>query len=67
MKILVTGASGMTGRALVNALIARGDVVTVLQRRPAGLDAAEVLGDVADPEIVGKAAIGHEAVLHLAA
>ena len=67
MKILVTGASGMTGRALVNALIARGDDVTVLQRRPAGLDAAEVLGDIADTEVVRRAVIGHEAVLHLAA
>ena len=67
MKVLVTGASGMTGRALVTALIARGDTVTVLQRRPAGLDTAEVLGDIADAELVRRAATGHEAVLHLAA
>ena len=67
VKILVTGASGMTGRALVTALIARGDEVTVLQRRPAGLDAAEVLGDIADPDVVRRAVTGHEAVLHLAA
>jgi nucleoside-diphosphate-sugar epimerase len=67
VKILVTGASGMTGRALVNALIGRGDVVTVLQRRPAGLDAAEVLGDIADNDVVRRAATGHEAVVHLAA
>ncbi len=67
MKILVTGASGMTGRALVTALLARGDVVTVLQRRPAGLDATEVLADIADTDAVRRAATGHEAVLHLAA
>jgi len=67
LKILVTGASGMTGRALVTALLARGDVVTVLQRRPAGLDATEVLADIADTEAVRRAATGHEAVLHLAA
>jgi nucleoside-diphosphate-sugar epimerase len=67
VKVLVTGASGMTGRALVNALIGRGDAVTVLQRRPAGLDATEVLGDIADTEVVRRAATGHEAVLHLAA
>jgi nucleoside-diphosphate-sugar epimerase len=67
VKILVTGARGMTGRALVNVLIARGDTVTVLQRRPAGLDAAEVLGDIADADVVRGAATGHEAVVHLAA
>src|SRR6478752_4162652 len=67
MKVLVTGASGMTGRALVTALIARGDAVTVLQRRPARLDTAEVLGDIADSELVRRTATGHEAVLHLAA
>ncbi|HEY4991675.1 MAG TPA: NAD-dependent epimerase/dehydratase family protein [Nakamurella sp.] len=67
MKVLVTGASGMTGKAVVAALIARGDTVTVLQRRPSGLDTAEVLGDVADAELVRRAVVGHEAVLHLAA
>ena len=67
MKILVTGASGMTGRALATALIARGDTVTVLQRRSSGLDTAEVLGDVADPELVRRAVTGHEVVVHLAA
>jgi nucleoside-diphosphate-sugar epimerase len=48
-------------------LIARGDVVTVLQRRPAGLDTYEVLGDIADTDVVRRAATGHEAVVHLAA
>ncbi len=67
MKILLTGAWGMTGRGVVAALMARGDTVTVLQRRPAGLDTVEVLGDVADPELVRRAATGHEVVIHLAA
>jgi len=67
MRILVTGASGMTGRALVLALLARGDAVTTLQRRPAGLDTAEVLGDVADADLVARAVTGHDAVVHLAA
>jgi nucleoside-diphosphate-sugar epimerase len=67
MKVLVTGASGMTGRALVRALLARGDAVTVLQRRPSGLPAAEVLADVTDSDAVLRAVTGHEAVLHLAA
>ena len=67
MRVLVTGASGMLGRATAHALVARGDEVTVLQRRPAGLDCREVLGDVADPEAVQRAVAGQDAVLHLAA
>ncbi len=67
MKVLVTGASGMTGRAVAAALLARGDQVTVLQRRPAGIDTAELLGDVADAELMRAAVRGHDAVLHMAA
>ena len=67
MKVLVTGASGMLGSATARSLAARGDRVTVLQRRPAGLGLAEVLGDVADVETVRRAVTAHDAVLHLAA
>ncbi|MEX5719091.1 NAD-dependent epimerase/dehydratase family protein [Geodermatophilus maliterrae] len=67
MRVLVTGASGMLGRATATALLERGDEVTVLQRRPSGLPCPEVLGDVADPAVVGRAVRGQDAVLHLAA
>jgi len=67
VKVLVTGASGMLGRATATALARRGDEVTVLQRRPAGLPVREVLGDVADPAAVRRAVAGSDAVLHLAA
>jgi 2-alkyl-3-oxoalkanoate reductase len=67
VKVLVTGASGMLGRVTTRRLLARGDDVTVLQRRPSGLPCAEVLGDVADPAVVAPAAAGQDAVLHLAA
>jgi 2-alkyl-3-oxoalkanoate reductase len=67
MRVLVTGASGMLGRATATGLLERGDEVTVLQRRPSGLPCAEVLGDVADPAAVRRAARGQDAVLHLAA
>jgi nucleoside-diphosphate-sugar epimerase len=67
MRVLVTGASGMLGRATAAALAERGDDVTVLQRRPAGLACREVLGDVADPAVVARAVDGQDAVLHLAA
>lgn len=67
MKVLLTGASGLLGRASARMLIDRGDEVTVLQRRPAGLGCPEVLGDVADPDVVRRATRGQDAVLHLAA
>jgi 2-alkyl-3-oxoalkanoate reductase len=67
MRVLVTGASGMLGRAAATGLLERGDQVTVLQRRPAGLPCREELGDVADPAVVTRALRGQDAVLHLAA
>src|SRR5687767_15101803 len=67
MKVLVTGASGLLGRTTAELLLARGDEVTVMQRRPAGLGCREVLGDVADADAVGRAVRRQDAVLHLAA
>lgn len=67
MRVLVTGASGMLGAGVARALAARGDAVTVLQRRPSGLGLREVLADVADQAAVRRACVGHEAVVHLAA
>ena len=69
MRVLVTGASGMLGRATAQTLADRGDEVTVFQRRPSGAAAPvrEVLGDIADAEAVRLAVEGQEAVVHLAA
>lgn len=67
MKVLVTGASGMLGAATVEALAARGDQVTLLQRRSSGLPHREVLADIADAPAVTTAVAGHDAVVHLAA
>ena len=67
MRVLVTGASGTLGAATARALAARGDRVTVLQRRPSGLGLPEVLADVADADAVRAAAAGQDAVVHLAA
>ena len=67
MKVLVTGASGMLGAGVANALAARGDSVTVLQRRPSGLGLAEVMADVSEPVAVRAAVADQEAVVHLAA
>jgi 2-alkyl-3-oxoalkanoate reductase len=67
VRVLVTGASGLLGRSAAQLLMARGDEVTVLQRRPSGLACREVLGDIADREAVLRAVSVQEAVLHLAA
>lgn len=67
MRVLVTGASGLLGGGLARALAERGDDVTVLQRRAAGLKLREIRGDVADPAPVGTAVAGQDAVIHLAA
>jgi len=67
VKVLVTGATGMLGRNTAQALLARGDDITVLQRRPSGLPCTEVLADVADLPAVRRAAAGQDAVVHLAA
>lgn len=67
MNVLVTGASGMLGGALADALAERGDTVTLLQRRPSGRPYREVLADVGDQRAVAGAAAGQDAVVHLAA
>ncbi|MEO7587015.1 MAG: NAD-dependent epimerase/dehydratase family protein [Arachnia sp.] len=67
MRVLVTGASGLLGAGVARALAARGDEVTVLQRRESGLGLREVRGDVTDREAVDRAVDGCEAVIHLAA
>lgn len=66
MRVLVTGATSLIGRAVVTRLHDQGDVVTVFQRRPSGLGTAEHLGDVADRSAVATAVAGAEAVVHLA-
>jgi nucleoside-diphosphate-sugar epimerase len=67
VKVLVTGASGLLGAGVARALAQRGDDVTVLQRRPAGLGLREVLADVADAAAMQEAVAGQQAVVHLAA
>jgi len=71
MRALVLGGSGHVGNAVVRALLARGDAVTVARRgqTPAdnlrGLAVAEVLGDADDA--VGAWAVGHDAIIDAAA
>jgi 2-alkyl-3-oxoalkanoate reductase len=67
VKVLVTGATSLLGRTVAQHLHARGDDVTVLQRRPSGLGFGEVLGDIADPRAVAGAVAGADVVIHAAA
>ncbi len=67
--VLVTGAAGFLGRALVEALTARGERVRVLTRRANtfGTDVQTVIGDLGDPRIVAHAVAGVRRVYHLGA
>lgn len=69
--VLVTGGSGLIGRAAVAALLAEGARVTIFDRADAadaGLPAASttvITGDVTDPASVRAAVEGMDAVVHL--
>lgn len=71
MKIVVTGATGFIGTALVEALVARGDAVTVLSRDAAKAKAAlgnvhAVSADLQTRGAWGEALRNTDAVVHLA-
>jgi putative NADH-flavin reductase len=68
MKILVIGATGGTGRRLVELALARGHDVTALVRNPAATGIGHpnlrlVRGDVMDPAAVARIMPGHDAVI----
>jgi uncharacterized protein (TIGR01777 family) len=76
LRVTVTGATGLIGRALVGALQDRGALVTVLARDPAraaarldsaGLAPAEIVGwDLLNEPAPAPALAGRDAVVHLA-
>jgi putative NADH-flavin reductase len=68
MRVLVLGATGATGRHLLDQALARGHQVTALARNPAKLhrrspDLTVVQGDVTDPLAVERAVTSQDAVL----
>jgi len=73
--ILVTGATGTVGKALLPKLLERGDDVRVLVRDPRGLGRMRVevrialgnLVELSDPRVVRQALRGVDTVIHLAA
>lgn len=72
MKVLVTGATGLVGNALVRRLVERGDTVRALVRDveraarvlPAGVEM--VRGDITAPESLPEAMRDRELVFHAA-
>jgi nucleoside-diphosphate-sugar epimerase len=73
MKALVTGATGMLGSFLVEALLEEGHEVKALARRSSdlsplrGLDAEVVFGDLAQPESLRAAVADTDTIFHVAA
>src|ERR1700737_772649 len=70
--ILMTGAGGKTGKAVIKALIAGGTTVRAFVRSPthdAGLKAMGVrdvvVGDMDDPHALSQALRGADAVYHI--
>ena len=70
-RVLVTGANGRTGRAVVDALQARGVTARGLVRRPehgdrlAAMGAEAALGDLEDAASLDAAVAGCGAVIHI--
>ena len=68
MRVLVTGASGLLGRAVATSILAAGHEVRTLQRSPSRVEgAADVLGSVTDATSVARATAGVDGIVHLAA
>jgi nucleoside-diphosphate-sugar epimerase len=67
MKVLVVGASRGSGAAAVQALVEAGHLVTAFARsitpRADDDSVRTVAGDVMDPDALGKAMVGQDAVL----
>ena len=72
-KVLITGATGFTGRALTHKLIEAGADIRIIARQSSNAgdladnDIKWFRGDIADPALVQRAADGVEYIFHIAA
>jgi dihydroflavonol-4-reductase len=73
MKIFLTGATGFVGHHVAKALAAEGADLRLLVRKSSnlanleGIKGETVVGDLAEPENLGSAMAGVDAVVHVAA
>jgi nucleoside-diphosphate-sugar epimerase len=68
MRVLVTGASGLLGRAVAAEIRSTGHDVTTFQRRASGVDGVtDVLGSITEADAVARAVQDVDAIVHLAA
>ncbi len=76
MRVFITGGAGFIGSHLADALIARGDSVTILDNLSTGTlknlnEVAEkvkfIVGDIRDQVLVEKITQSTDVVLHMAA
>lgn len=67
MRVLVTGASGTLGAALLPRLAARRDAVVAIDRKQGSAPADWVIGDIRDPAVLMEAAEGVDLIVHAAA
>jgi uncharacterized protein YbjT (DUF2867 family) len=65
LKVVVTGATGTIGQAIVSALRARGDEVAILSRNP-DTPGAHTWSDPENEPAPAAAFDGADAVVHLA-
>ena len=68
MKVLIIGATGSTGRILLEKALEQGHQVTALARNPSAIAPREYCprvlgGNVLDPEAVEAVVAGQDAVL----
>lgn len=66
MRVVVTGATGLTGGEVVSRLAAEGHEVRALVRRPLAVPGAAtvVVGDLADPATIGPLIRGADVLVH---
>jgi nucleoside-diphosphate-sugar epimerase len=67
MRVLVTGAGGNLGRAVIPALVEAGHEPRLMDFRPLPGEHRVVVGDVRDPSALARAMDGVDAVVHGAA
>ena len=72
MRVLVTGASGLLGRAVAREIAAQGHTVRTFQRRESKLGGVvpkltDELGSITNPADVARAVADVDAIVHLAA